>query len=239
MHCQIDILLSFILSCIDTVNEMKKVVLRLQSWSSSYKVLALTPFYLKSHKYVSLMQCYLKSIIADKSHLMSANDRSQNTCFKMNGWIIDAHKSYIVLPYIFQLNSTVAWPNCPDIAIILKMLAGCIHLMWGCKLHKCCFGGSFQDNLNGEKKRKDNSNRAVCTSFSGINNKICFYFKCISVRILQDLCLDGGLSRAFQETELFELWRLNILSFIYVRVMTLPVQGKESMYQGVCIGKTH
>lgn len=85
VHCQIDILLSFILSCIDTVNEMKKVVLRLQSWSSSYKVLALTPFYLKSHKYVSLMQCYLKSIIADKSHLMSANDRSQNTCFKMNG----------------------------------------------------------------------------------------------------------------------------------------------------------
>ncbi len=51
------------------------------------------------------------------------------------------------------------------------------------------------------------------------------------------LCLDGGLSRV--QTEQCELWGWNMLSFICVRVMTLPVQGKESMYPGVCIGKAH
>ncbi len=60
---------------------VERVVLRLQSWSSSYKVLDLTPFYLKSHRCMSLMQHYLKSIIADKSRLMSASDRSQNNKF--------------------------------------------------------------------------------------------------------------------------------------------------------------
>lgn len=115
-----------------SVNEMERVVLRLQSRSSSYQVLALTPFYLKSHKYNSLMQCYLKSMIADKWHLMSPNDRSRKSCFEMNGWIIDVNKVCIMLTYIFQLISDVAWTNCPEISIILKLLAGYIHIMWGC-----------------------------------------------------------------------------------------------------------
>lgn len=134
----------------------------------------------------------------------------------------------------------MAWPNCPDISIILKLLAGFIHLMWGNKLRllnmtKTRYSVTNKQNLNREKKTTVTG--AFFTPFFRHKYVRFFILNAFSLPFSAFSDFNTGKGRSFGVQS--ELWRLNILSVIFMRVMTLLIKRKESMYLEVCTGKAH